>query len=198
MSREENLIRLCDSLRKFAERECYIHPSPNESDGKRKNRLQQIRRNIKAAKVKKREFEKEEERVRVLCERASVPYDPPNHMEEDEVRRERLRALAMEELALKKECSQARVKYRPHTPDENDMVRRERLRDEIFEFYLKERCEDNRVSYLSPCLPQESKEAARIRRERLEELVIRSVLFDVCCLKMYSLCTFSSLSTFFL
>ena len=192
MSREENLIRLCDSLRKFAERECYIHPSPNESDGKRKNRLQQIRRNIKAAQVKKREFEKEEERVRVLCERASVPYDPPNHMEEDEVRRERLCALAMEELALKKECSQARVKYRPHTPDENDMVRRERLRDEIFEFYLKERCEDNKVAYLAPS-SQENKDGACIRRERLEELIKRFVHFDTCAAcpdYLHSFCPF--------
>ena len=188
MSTEDILSRLCDDLREFADEECYIHPSPNESPGQeRNNRRQQIKRNIKAARVRKKEFEEKEERLRILCERASVSYDPPNEMEEHEVRRERLRALAMEELALKKECSQAQVKYRPHTLDENDMIRRERLRDEIFEFYLKKRCEDNGVFYLAPGLlylapglPRESKEAARIRREQLEELIKRFVHSDTC------------------
>ena len=117
---------------------------------KEKNRLRQIRRRIEAAKIKKRAFEEEEEQLRVLCERASVPYDPPNEMEEDEIRRERLRALVMEEKALQKECYQAQVKYRPPTPDENDMIRRDRLQDIIYKFYLKHRCEDNGVSYLAP------------------------------------------------
>ena len=193
---EDILSRLCDDLREFADEELYIHPSPNEGPGQeRNNRRLQIKRNIKAAKVKKREFEEKEEQLRILCERASVSYDPPNEMEEHEVRRERLRALAMEELALKKECSQAQVKYRPHTLDENDMIRRERLRDEIFEFYLKKRCEDNGVFYLAPCLPQESKEAARIRREGLEELIKRFVHFETCAAPcpdfLHSFCQFA-------
>ena len=83
---EDILSRLCDDLREFADEECYIHPSPNESPGQeRNNRRQQIKRNIKAARVRKKEFEEKEERLRILCERASVSYDPPNEMEEHEV-----------------------------------------------------------------------------------------------------------------
>ena len=40
-------------------------------------------------------------------------------------------------------------------------------------------CNDNGVSYLPPS-PQESEDAARIRREQLKELVTRFVHFDTC------------------
>ena len=50
-------------------------------------------------------------------------------------------------------------------------------RDRRTEDILSQLCEDNGVTYLAPS-PQESEDAARIRRERLEELVTRFVHFD--------------------
>ena len=52
-------------------------------------------------------------------------------------------------------------------------------RDRRTEDILSQLCNDNGVSYLSPS-PKESEDAARIRREQLEDLVTRFVHFDTC------------------
>ena len=52
-------------------------------------------------------------------------------------------------------------------------------RDRRTEDILSQLCNDNGVSYLAPS-PQESEDAARSRRERLEELVTGFVHFDTC------------------
>ena len=52
-------------------------------------------------------------------------------------------------------------------------------RDQRTEDILSRLCNDNGVSYLAPS-PQESEETARIRRERLEELMTRFIHFETC------------------
>ena len=52
-------------------------------------------------------------------------------------------------------------------------------RDRRTEDILSQLCNDNGVSYLSPS-PKESEDAARIRREQLEDLVTRFIHFDTC------------------
>ena len=66
-------------------------------------------------------------------------------------------------------------------------------RDRRTEDILSQLCEDNGVTYLAPS-PQESEDAARIRRERLEELVTRFVHFDTCAAcpdYLHSFCQFA-------
>ena len=107
-------------------------------------------------------------------------------MEDDDERRKRLRDFILVENELQVACSRARVKYEPLTADEDDIIRRDRLRDKIFESDLKDRCNDNGVTYLDPP-SQEDKQCAQIRRRVLEDLVTRSVRFDVCCLYVLTL-----------
>ena len=193
---EQRLKQLGYELRKFSKIKIYIDPpEAGETKEERQIRTKKIKRRIGEARRKKRIFDNQEEDLKRRCKSADAPYDPPNDREDDEVRRGRLLDFAFKEEVLRNACYRSGVNYTPHNPREDDMARRDRLRDKILESDLKERCKDNRVTYLDPP-SQEDKECARIRRELLEELVIRSVLFDVCCLKMHSLCTYSSLSTF--
>ena len=159
---------------------------------------------------KKKGSQPREKEFRRDCERLRVPYDHPNNSEDEEARRKRLRAFVLEEEALQLECYKGQVEYVSYTHGEDTDGRRRRLReqisnrersntkqsegDKIYECNLKNRCEDNGVSYLAPLLPQESVEAARIRRERLEELVKRFVHFDTCAAcsgYLHSFCQFA-------
>ena len=189
MDDEQRLKQQGHELQKFSKKTIYIGP-PETGETKKETqiRFRKIRRRIGEAKKKKKVFEREEKELKRCCENAGAGerYDPPNDMEDDDERRKRLRDFILVENELQVACSRARVKYEPPTADEDDIIRRDRLRDKIFESDLKERCKDNGVTYQDPP-SQEDKQCAQIRRKVLENLVTRSVRFDVCCLYVLTL-----------